>query len=74
MAEQRRASTGDALERLNILDTVITSDVLVPPQLARYPELEDIVSKTARSAILGKISVPAALQTMETGIGRVLKL
>jgi hypothetical protein len=54
------------------LETAIASDVIIPPPLARYPEVENIVWKTARSAILGQTSITAALEAMESGIARVL--
>jgi multiple sugar transport system substrate-binding protein len=72
MAEERSVSAGDILERLNLLETAIASDVIIPPPLARYPEVENIVWKTARSAILGQTSITAALEAMESGIARVL--
>ena len=55
-------------ERWSLLEQVIDSDMLIPPRLAYYPEIEEILWRTVRSAITGEIEIGAALQHMEERI------
>ncbi len=55
-------------ERWSLLDLVIGSDMLIPPRLAYYPEIEEILWRTVRSAITGQIPIDTALEKMQTRI------
>jgi multiple sugar transport system substrate-binding protein len=55
-------------QRWQMLDTVIANDMLIPPRFAYYPEIEEILWRTVRSAMTGEISDDDALETMERRI------
>lgn len=61
MDEQRRAATGDEAARLALLDASIERDLIVPPKLSYYPEIEDILWRTVRAAMVGEMPVGDAL-------------
>jgi multiple sugar transport system substrate-binding protein len=65
MDQARGGDTG----RLQLLEEVMASDMLIPPRIAYYPEIEEILWRTVRAAMTGGISVETALLTMETRIG-----
>jgi hypothetical protein len=54
--------------RWELLEQVIAGDILVPPRLAYYPEIEEILWRTVRSAMIGEIELEAALIEMENRI------
>lgn len=54
--------------RWTLLEWVISNDILIPPRLPYYPEIEEILWRTVRSAMTGEISIQAALETMENRI------
>ena len=55
-------------ERWRLLDCVIAEDVLFPPSIPYYPEIEDLLWRTVRSAMTDEMGIPAALDAMERGI------
>ena len=55
-------------ERWKLLETVLSNDVLVPPALAYYPEIEEILWRTVQSAITGQTEVGQALTSIERRI------
>ena len=68
MAEQRRTSSGEEAERLALLGRSIESDLIVPPKIGIYPRIEEILWRTVRDAMLGKIGIDEALAGMERRI------
>jgi multiple sugar transport system substrate-binding protein len=54
--------------RWKLLDQVIAHDMLIPPRLSYYPEIEEILWRTVRSAMTGEIGIEAALTGMEERI------
>jgi hypothetical protein len=42
--------------------------MLIPPTLSYYPEIEEIIWRTVRAAMIGEITIHAALTTMEDRI------
>jgi hypothetical protein len=54
--------------RWKLLDRVIATDMLIPPRIAYYPEIEEILWHAVRSAMVELMSITAALETMETRI------
>jgi multiple sugar transport system substrate-binding protein len=66
-ALQRDASPNDA-ERLALLSCSIESDLIIPPQIAAYPRIEEILWRNVRAAMLGEVSTGAALAGMEKQI------
>jgi multiple sugar transport system substrate-binding protein len=54
--------------RWNLLDQVIAHDMLIPPRLPYYPEIEEILWRTVRSAMTGETGIEAALAGMEERI------
>jgi multiple sugar transport system substrate-binding protein len=59
---------GQDSERWGLLEQVIDSDMLIPPRLAYYPEIEEILWRTVRSAMTGEIDIEKALEQMEMRI------
>lgn len=57
-------------ERWRLLDCVIANDMLIPPGLSYYPEIEDILWRTVRAAMTESISVGEALRSMEQRIAQ----
>jgi len=55
-------------ERWRLLDLVIANDMLIPPRLACYPEIEDTIWRTVRSVMTGEFDADEALDTMERRI------
>jgi multiple sugar transport system substrate-binding protein len=70
MEKRRREADGDDAQRLALLDRSIASDLIIPPKLPYYPEMEDILWRTVRSAMLGELPVPDALADIESRIAR----
>jgi multiple sugar transport system substrate-binding protein len=46
--------------------------VVIPPKFGRYPEVEEVLWKTVQAAIVGQISIDAALQRMTRQIGEIV--
>ncbi len=59
-------------KRLQMLEEVIDSHILIPPKFARYPEVEEILWRTVQQAIIGEITVTEALHHMTEEIKRVM--
>jgi multiple sugar transport system substrate-binding protein len=59
-------------ERLSMLELVIAEHILVPPKFARYPEVEDVLWRTVRRAVIGEIAVDDALSHMRRQIERIV--
>jgi multiple sugar transport system substrate-binding protein len=68
LTEMAAHATPEDAERWQLLELVLTRDLLVPPALSCYPEIENILWRTAQSAITGRISVAEALEEMEERI------
>jgi multiple sugar transport system substrate-binding protein len=62
-AIQSEATAAD-LKRWRMLQEVIAEHVLIPPKLACYPLIEELIWKTVQSAILGTIDIDAALKSI----------
>jgi multiple sugar transport system substrate-binding protein len=73
---QRMQSEADDAnrERLAMLETVIAEHILIPPKFARYPEVEEILWRTVQRAIIGELSVGAALRNMRGQIGQIVQI
>jgi multiple sugar transport system substrate-binding protein len=68
LTEMAAHATPEDAERWQLLELMLTRDLLVPPALSCYPEIENILWRTAQSAITGRISVAEALEEMEERI------
>ena len=68
MEEQQRAATGQDAERLQLLSGSIETDLIIPPKLSYYPEIEDILWRTVRAAMMGEVEIGSALAAIETKI------
>ncbi len=58
----RSAAEPSEVERWNLLDLVIANDMLTPPAFSYYPEIEDILWRTVRSAMTAEIGLEEALK------------
>ena len=59
--------------RLSMLDEVIDKHILIPPKFARYPEVEEVLWRTVRSAIVGQVTIDAALSHMRKQIQQIVR-
>ena len=48
-------------ERWKLLNVVIASDMLIPPRLSYYPEVEDIIWRSVRAAMAGEKTIDTLL-------------
>jgi multiple sugar transport system substrate-binding protein len=46
--------------------------VVIPPKLGRYPEIEEVLWKTVQAAMIGSLSIDAALRRMTEQIGEIV--
>ena len=60
-----------AFERLHLLEQAVES-VVIPPKLARHPEIEEILWRTVQAAMTGALEVDAALEQMTWQIGAIV--
>jgi multiple sugar transport system substrate-binding protein len=58
--------------RLQLLEKVIREHILVPPKLARYPEIEEVIWRTIQEAIVGRIEIDEALTSITRQIGVIV--
>jgi multiple sugar transport system substrate-binding protein len=70
MAEQQQAAQGDEADRMALLAGAIEHDLIIPPKLPYYPEIEDILWRNVRSAMTGETAIADALVEIERRIGR----
>ncbi len=68
MDEQRRAVTDEEAERLSLLSASIEGDLIVPPKLSYYPQIEDILWRTVRAAMIGEMPPADAIAEIEQRI------
>jgi multiple sugar transport system substrate-binding protein len=73
MEAERRAATGAGADRLALLESAIGRDLIVPPKLAQYPRIEEILWRTVQAAMTGQLEIAHALETMERRIGELLR-
>lgn len=59
-------------DRLEMLEQVISNHILIPPKLAIFPEIENILWTTVQQSILGLIPVAKALEQMTGQIERLM--
>ena len=71
MEKRRREASGMDAERLALLDRSIRSDLIIPPKLSYYPEIEDILWRTVRAAIIGEVPIPDALADIEARMAKL---
>ncbi len=59
--------------RLEMLEKTVGNHMLVPPKLAKYPEIEDILWVSLQKGYTGKVSIKEALEEAASEINRILK-
>jgi multiple sugar transport system substrate-binding protein len=59
--------------RLAMLEEVIAGHILVPPKFARYPQVEDVLWRTVRRAIVGELDIDEALAHMTGQIKQIVR-
>jgi len=70
MERQRQAAQGHEADRMALLANAIEHDLIIPPKLPYYPEIEDILWRNVRSAMTGETAIADALVEIERRIGR----
>jgi multiple sugar transport system substrate-binding protein len=73
MAECRATANGAAAERWQLLETAIAHDLIIPPKLAYYPLIEDILWRTVRAAMIGELAIDDALVQIEQRIAATVE-
>lgn len=68
MEKQQLEATGQEAERLQLLSRSIEHDLIIPPKLSYYPEIEDILWRTVRAAMIGEMEIGNALKSIEARI------
>jgi multiple sugar transport system substrate-binding protein len=68
MALQRAEARGTDARRLDLLSHSIEHDLILPPKLAYYPRIEDILWRNVRAAMIGETSIPDTLREIERQI------
>lgn len=58
--------------RLAMLEKVIAEHILIPPKLARYPEVEEVLWRTVQKAFLGEMEIDGALKYMTEQISQIV--
>ncbi len=69
MKEQQQAAQGEDADRLALLGSSIENDLIIPPKLADYPRIEDILWRNLRAAMTGETPIADALVAIERRIG-----
>ena len=59
--------------RLALLEEVIDGHTLIPPKFARYPEVEEVLWHAVQRAVVGELSVEAALAHMTRQIEGIVR-
>lgn len=68
MERRRGAVAGEEAARLKLLEGSIARDLIIPPKLAYYPEIEDILWRTVRAGMTGELEIAVALSEIERRI------
>jgi multiple sugar transport system substrate-binding protein len=69
-AEAQSAGQPGAQARWRTLEAAI-GGVVIPPKLARYPEIEEVLWKTVQGAMVGRLTIDAALRRMTEQISEI---
>ena len=71
--QRMRAEADEAnRSRLAMLDDVIAKHILIPPKFAAYPDVESVLWRTVRGAIVGNVTVDEALRSMRQQIEQIV--
>jgi multiple sugar transport system substrate-binding protein len=62
MRRMQSEADEENLNRLNLLEKIISEHILIPPKVSVYPQIEEILWRTVQSAIIGKIPIDEALR------------
>ena len=68
MLDHRQAMQGGEVRRLALLEYSIEHDLLIPPKLSYYPQIESIVWRNVRAAMIGSVPIADALAEIERKI------
>ena len=71
MEQQQCAAAPADAARWQLLAQVIESDLIIPPQVPYYPEIEDVLWRNVQAAMLGQVAIPEALAGMESKIAEI---
>jgi multiple sugar transport system substrate-binding protein len=73
MRQVQSESDGENRARLAMLEEVIAGHILVPPKFARYPQVEDVLWHAVQRAVVGEMTVDAALAQVTCQIKRIVR-
>lgn len=61
------------LSRWKALENVIEHHMLIPPKLACYPKIEEVIWKTVQAAIVGNLPISDALQSITQQVRQMIE-
>lgn len=73
MRQVQAESTSREKARWELLERVISEDVLIPPKFASYPRVEEVLWVTVQAAMTGRVPVDEALRDMTRRIEAIVK-
>lgn len=73
MQQMQQEADAASLARLRMLEKVIAEHILIPPKLARYPEIEDVLWRSVQWAMIGEMPVDDALSFMREQISFIVQ-
>jgi multiple sugar transport system substrate-binding protein len=73
MTQMQRETDQANRARLAMLESVIAGQILIPPKLARYPEIEEVLWRTVQRAFLGEIEIDDALKSMTKQVDAIVR-
>jgi len=73
MKQMQDEASQENRARLAMLEKVIAGHILIPPNFARYPEVEEVLWRTVQKAFLGEIEIDDALNSMTGQISRIVQ-
>ncbi|MGA2808507.1 MAG: extracellular solute-binding protein [Terracidiphilus sp.] len=68
MSNQRQVVQGDEAHRLALLEHSVEHDLLIPPKLSYYPQIESIVWRNVRAAMTEAVAIADAVVEIERKI------
>jgi len=60
-------------KRLEMLDTVISDHMLIPPKFASYPEVESVLWRTVQRAMIGQLGIDEGLRRVTEQIREIVE-
>jgi len=73
-SHQSIISTAESLGLRRALQDVIEHHMLIPPKLACYPQIEEVIWKTVQAAIIGTVPISESLQSITQKMKQIVEV